>query len=202
MRATDVLKAEHRAIERVLDCLDIMADQWHRQSTLDIESANHAIDFLRHFADGCHHHKEEQHLFPRMETRGVAKERGPIGVMLHEHDQGRQLLSNMDAAVIEWSNGNRFAGETFARAAEEYSALLRQHISKEDHCLFAMADHVLSDEDQSELLSAFHHTEHQDVREGQHEHYLNLADKLTRKYLVSPDAKSTCGKGACACTHA
>lgn len=202
MRATDVLKAEHRAIERVLDCLDCMADQWHRQGSLDTDSANHAIEFLRHFADGCHHHKEEQHLFPRMEIRGVAKERGPIGVMLHEHDEGRQLLSVMDAAVTEWSNGNRIAGDSFARAAEEYSVLLRQHISKEDHCLFAMADHVLSDEDQSDLLSAFHHTEHQDEREGKHEFYLNLAEELTRKYSVTPVVKSTCGKGACACTHA
>jgi hemerythrin-like domain-containing protein len=202
MLATDVLKEEHRVIEQVLDCLDSMAVKWHRQGTLDVESAQQAIVFLRHFADGCHHHKEEKHLFPRMETRGVAKERGPIGVMLHEHDEGRQLLSYMDAAVTEWINGNRIAGDSFARAAKEYSALLRQHISKEDHCLFAMADHVLSDEDQSDLLSVFHNMEHQDEREENHEYYLNLADELTRKYSITPVAESTCGKGVCACTHA
>lgn len=198
MRATDELKADHRAIERVLDCLDNMSVQWHRQGSLDDTSAHQAIEFFRHFADGCHHNKEEQHLFPRMESLGMPKEHGPIGVMLHEHEVGRQLLSLMDAAVTEWSNGNRLAGDSFARAAEEYSALLRQHISKEDHCLFAMADHILSDKDQSDLLAAFHHSENQD----QHEYYLNLANELTRKYPVTPETKSTCGKGACACTHA
>ena len=202
MRVTDVLKEEHRVIEQVLDCLDSMADQWHRLGVLDVDSANQAIEFLRHFADGCHHHKEEQHLFPRMETRGVAKKHGPIGVMLHEHDEGRQLLSYMDAAVTEWSNGNRLAGDSFARAAEEYSALLRQHISKEDHCLFAMADHVLSDEAQSALLSAFQHSKHQDECEGKHEYFLKLAEELTRKYSVMPVAESTCGTIACTCTHA
>lgn len=201
MRATDVLKAEHRAIERVLDCLDVMVVQWQRQGALDVDSARQAIDFFRHFADGCHHHKEEQHLFPRMEIRGVAKERGPIGVMLHEHDEGRQLLSDMDAAVTEWSNGNRIAGDSFARVAKEYSVLLRQHISKEDHCLFAIADQVLSDVDQSDLLSAFQHTEFQDERQGKHEYYLNLANELTRKYSTAPVTESICGKGACACAH-
>jgi len=202
MRATDVLKAEHRAIERVLDCLDTMADQWHRLGTLDADSAHHAIDFFRHFADGCHHHKEEKHLFPMMETRGVAKERGPIGVMLHEHDEGRQLLGSMDAAVADWNQGKRTAGDTFARAAEEYSALLRQHISKEDHCLFAMADHVLSNEDQADLLSTFQHSDHQDEQEGKHAYYLNLANELTRKYSAVPATASSCGQGVCTCSHA
>ncbi len=202
MRATDVLKAEHRAIERVLDCLDTMAVRCYRQGILDTVSALQAIDFFRHFADGCHHHKEEQHLFPLLETRGMTKERGPIGVMLHEHDEGRQLLSSMDAAVVEWNNGNRQAGDSFARAAEEYSALLRQHISKEDHCLFAMADHVLSNADQADLLAAFQRAEHEDLREGKHAYYLNLANELTRKYCATPVTESSCQKGGCVCSHA
>ncbi len=198
MRATDELKADHRAIERVLDCLDYLALQWHRQGSLDQDSAQQAIEFLRHFADGCHHNKEEQVLFPRMESLGVPKENGPIGVMLHEHEEGRQLLRLMDAAVTEWSNGNRHAGDAFARAAEDYSALLRQHISKEDHCLFAMADHVFTDKDQSEMITAFQRAQTQD----QYEHYLTLANELTRKCSVTPETKSSCGKGGCACKHA
>jgi hemerythrin-like domain-containing protein len=122
--------------------------------------------------------------------------------MLHEHDAGREHLSFMDAAVIEWSHGNRIAGESFARAAEEYSALLRQHISKEDHCLFAIADQILTDEDQSDLLSAFQHTEHQAEREGKHAYYLNLANELTQKYSAFPATETSCGKGGCACSHA
>lgn len=201
MQATDVLKAEHRAIERVLDCLDNMADRWRQQGTLDTDSAQQAIEFLRLFADGCHHHKEEVLLFPILETRGVPKERGPIGVMLHEHDAGRQLLATMSAAVTEWQQGKHAAGDSFARAAAEYSTLLRQHISKEDHCLFAMADHVLSSADQADLLVAFQQAEQKELREGKHEYYLKLADALTRKYSAPSVAKTTCGGGACGCSH-
>lgn len=201
MSATEILKEEHRVIEQVLDCLDRIVDQWRRHAELDSDSARKVIDFFRQFADGCHHHKEEKHLFPRMEARGVAKEHGPLGVMLNEHDAGRQLLAYLDAAVIEWDNGNRIAGESFARAAEEYSTLLHQHISKEDHCLFAMADQVLSNDDQAELISAFHHTELLDDRKKKHEYYLNLANNLARKHSVTPVTESKCGKSGCACSH-
>ena len=202
MRATDVLKAEHRAIERVLNCLDTMAIQWHQKGVLDTDSAHQAIEFFRHFADGCHHYKEEKHLFPLLEARGVVKERGPIGVMMHEHDEGRQLLGSMDAALVEWNNGNPTAVDSFARAAENYSSLLKQHISKEDHCLFAMADQVLSNKDQDDLLSAFQRAELQDEREGKHAYYLNLANDLTRKFFATIDTNSSCSEGDCACTNA
>lgn len=201
MLATEKLMAEHRAIERVLDCLDNIINHVSQQGSLDVEAAQLAIDFLRHFADGCHHHKEEQLLFPLLETRGVANERGPIGVMLLEHDQGRQLLSKMDRAVADWMSGDQNAGVAFARAGQDYSSLLRQHISKEDHCLFSIADHVLSKQDQADLLSAFHHAEYQDEQAGKHEYYLNLAKNLSRTYSEKPMADSPCGKVVCECTH-
>mgnify|MGYP000753666721 CR=1 FL=1 len=43
-----------------------------------------AVDFFRMFADRCHHAKEENHLFPAMEAKGMPREGGPTGVMLYE----------------------------------------------------------------------------------------------------------------------
>jgi len=73
MRSTEILQDEHRVIEQVLNCLEKMADQALVAGRLDESSAREALDFFQTFADGCHHHKEEDHLFPLMEARWHAK---------------------------------------------------------------------------------------------------------------------------------
>ncbi len=57
MRPTEILMQEHRVIEQVLNCLEIIAQRAEADSKLDTDSANQAIDFLRNFADRCHHGK-------------------------------------------------------------------------------------------------------------------------------------------------
>jgi hemerythrin-like domain-containing protein len=46
-----------------------------------------SVNFLRHFADECHHFKEEKLLFPLMEEDGIPREGEPIGMMLVEHEE-------------------------------------------------------------------------------------------------------------------
>ena len=85
MKPTEILSAEHRVIEQVLNCLEKMAAQAEKTGTLDKVSATDAVNFFRTFADQCHHGKEEAHLFPAMEAKGFPRQGGPTGVMLHEH---------------------------------------------------------------------------------------------------------------------
>ena len=98
MRSTDILQNEHRVIEQVLGCLEKMAAQ-AVEGKLDEPSAREALDFFQTFADGCHHHKEEDHLFPLMEAKGFPRHGGPTGVMLHEHEEGRRHVKAMRSAL-------------------------------------------------------------------------------------------------------
>ena len=49
-----------------------------------------ATDFIRGFADGCHHQKEENVLFVRMQAAGLPASGSPVNVMLAEHELGRE----------------------------------------------------------------------------------------------------------------
>src|SRR5664279_2580400 len=90
----DVLMSEHRTIERVLAAVETrLADS--AGGVFPYEFMSEALDFFRNFADGCHHAKEEEMLFTRMEQRGIARECGPIGCMLKEHVQGRNYLATL-----------------------------------------------------------------------------------------------------------
>ncbi len=184
MKPTDVLKQEHRIIEQVLNCLEAMSSIAVRDGQLDKESAEQAIDFFRNFADKCHHGKEETHLFTMMEAKGYPRHGGPTGVMLHEHEQGRAFIKAMDGAIDAASQGEAQAIKTFTQNAQNYIAMLREHINKEDHCLFSMADSAFSEEDQKSLQAEFEHVEHEEMGEGTHETYLNIANQLADKYGV------------------
>ncbi|MCI0457982.1 MAG: hemerythrin domain-containing protein [Gemmataceae bacterium] len=217
MQATEILKNEHRVIEQVLDCLERMSNRALAAGRLDGASARQALDFFRHFADGCHHGKEEKHLFPMMEARGFPREGGPTGVMLHEHDLGRRHIAAMTDALTGADAGDARAVGEFARHALAYVQLLREHIWKEDNRLFPMADRVLLGEAQESLLRSFANVESHDMGAGTHDKYLQLADELADRFgvrhayatppltLPSPPSEGGegrvrgCGPHACGC---
>lgn len=199
MQPTDILMQEHRVIEQVLACLEKMADQCEAGQDLDVQSAEQALDFFRTFADRCHHGKEEDLLFPLMESKGFSREQGPTGVMLSEHEQGRRLVQAMADAVGTAASDADAARNTFIHPARAFVALLREHIHKEDHCLFPMANQALSAPDQQQLVESFEKVEHDNLGPETHQRYVNLANELAQRFGVQPAATTgQCGHG---CSH-
>ena len=86
------LKDEHEGILLMLQILDKISGKMKKQEKMDLTHLEEIVDFFRTFADKCHHGKEEDLLFPEMEKAGISRERGPIGVMLAEHVQGRSYV--------------------------------------------------------------------------------------------------------------
>jgi hemerythrin-like domain-containing protein len=196
MRPVDTLMEEHRVIEQVLNCLERMADRCDSGAPLDLESAANAIDFFRVFADRCHHGKEEDLLFPLMEQKGFSRAEGPTGVMLDEHEQGRRHVRGMSDALKELSLGDLAGKILFVEHARAFVQLLRQHIHKEDHCLFPMANQAFSEVDQDQLARSFSQVEHENMGPGTHEKYLQLANQLADRFGVvkaMPTAGGSCG---------
>jgi hemerythrin-like domain-containing protein len=202
MKPTEILSGEHRIIEQVLDSLQQIGQDCAAQGQLDGASAEQALDFLRNFADRCHHGKEETHLFPAMEAKGFPRQGGPTGVMLHEHEQGRTHIRGMAAAIPQAAAGSADGVAQFVKHAEAYVALLREHIEKEDHCLFSMADQSLTEDDQQRLLAAFQQVEHADMGPGTHERFLDIADELADRFGVARAVgKSIKACGGCHATQ-
>src|SRR4026207_1548706 len=134
-KATALLSDEHRVIERVLAALEKLTE---KPATDFLAPWNKALDFIRHFADQCHHIKEEKVLFPAMEAHGIPNEGGPIGMMLMEHEEGRTHVRAMLAAVEQIAAGNAALAQPLLSHARAYLTLLREHIQKEDDILFRM----------------------------------------------------------------
>jgi hemerythrin-like domain-containing protein len=152
---SSVLRGEHRVIERVLAVLARLVERSERGEELERAALTRCVEFFRHYADACHHAKEEDLLFPILEARGVPREGGPIGVMLHEHTIARKLTKEMGKALTDISTGGRKAASSFCQTARQYLELLRNHIHKEDNVLFTMGDRLMSNEDQESLAGEF-----------------------------------------------
>jgi hemerythrin-like domain-containing protein len=200
MRTTEILMEEHRVIERVLACIERIADDAEAKHLIDVASATDAILFMRTFADACHHAKEEERLFPAMERFGLPKEVGPTAVMRQEHEMGRGHVRAMDAAVAAAANSSAGAVERFVAESRALVELLRAHITKEDQILFPMADRMLPPDVQDELLRGFAHAELHEMGEGTHERFLSIADQLEARWgIMSNEVRAK--PHTCACSH-
>ncbi len=178
MNPTEVLMEEHDVIQGVLDSLGAAAGRAEQGRNVTPGFFIAAADFFKGFADGCHHRKEENVLFPAMAESGVPTRGGPIEVMLAEHEQGRQLIRSLRAAADAWEAGDPSARRTVVESARSYIRLLRGHINKENNVLFPMAERTLPPEKQAQVAEAFEHVEHEETGEGVHERYLGLAEEL------------------------
>ncbi len=184
MQPTDILMKEHRIIEQVLDCLEKILEQCRAEHKLDAKSAKQAIEFFRAFADRCHHGKEEAQLFPMMQANGFSGGCSPVVVMLREHELGRLYIQGMDAAIEPAAAGDREALEWFVQHGESYLKLLREHIRKEDICLFPAANHRLTERDQEQLLAAFEKVEAEEIGQETHDTSLRIANELADRFGV------------------
>ena len=149
--ATQNLENDHVYILRLTDIMLAMVE---KRST-DTNHFELVTNLIRNFADGLHHAKEEDLLFPLLEEKGFSPENGPVAVMLHEHEQGRNYVKGASNGIEDFKKGNAEALQSIYDNLSAYATLLKGHIDKENNILFKMADQVFSNEEQQELLIQF-----------------------------------------------
>ena len=173
--ATNLLRNEHDAILKMLEVAEEAARRINSGIAVSPEVMTTRV--FPALADRCHHGKEEDS-FPLLERRGIPREGGPVGVMLHEHDLGRGLIRTMAEASEGVNSGRSESASQWARAAADYAALLRAHIDKENNILFVMAERLLSESEHASLLDTFEKIENERMGAGTHERLHGLMEKL------------------------
>jgi hemerythrin-like domain-containing protein len=178
MIATDILSSEHRVIERVIAVLEAGAARLEAGEAVRPGFFLDVADFVKGFADGCHHKKEEDVLFRAMLANGLPLQGGPVQVMLAEHEQGRQYIRGLRLAAEQLKQGDSSGRQAILQNAQGYAALLRDHIYKEDNILFPLANRAIPLDQQDLVAEGFERVEHEEKGAGVHEKYLALAEKL------------------------
>jgi hemerythrin-like domain-containing protein len=178
------LKMEHEAVRLTLRILDKICRRIEKSEEIsDLRHIDQLLEFFKVFVDKCHHGKEEELLFPALENVGVSREGGPIGVLLHEHQQGREFVRSMNATLSHYTQGDRKAAAEFVKTARSYINLLDQHIDKENGVLFPLAEKHLSAQEQAKLWEGFEMIEAQKIGAGKHEEFHIMIDQLEKEIL-------------------
>jgi hemerythrin-like domain-containing protein len=178
MTPTEILIDEHRLILRVLEHLEEGADRLDSGDNIAAEFFLDAAEFVAGFADKCHHGKEEDILFVAMTARDMPQDSGPVAVMLHEHDEGRRYTAAFRSAAEQMKAGDGGAAADVARNVFDYVNLLREHIAKENHVLFPMAEQIIPADRMQQVGDDFQRVIGEDDKNGIPAKYKALAEHL------------------------
>jgi len=193
MTLTEGLIQEHNAIEEMLSIMSKIARNIQKDKEFDTGDVEKIIDFLRTFADKCHHGKEETGLFPALVLIGIPEDNDRVDVMLQEHNVGRGYINGLIAGVEDYKKNFTTSYGLVSACLTNYVNLLHSHIQKEEDVLFPIADKVLSEQKRNEILEQFKIIEEEVRGHADIEQYHELLKQLKIKYIDSASRKNTPG---------
>ena len=178
--AAQILMHEHILILQALSAMEERITALEKGTAIDGAFFEKAVEFLRTFADRCHHGKEEDILFTMMvEDLDYPRNGGPVAVLTTEHERGRSFIRGIAeaAAVLDKDPA---ATRKIIENGRGYIQLLRTHIEREDTIVFPMVEQFLDDSDQARLADKFAQFERQEIESGRRAASLRLLENLTQ----------------------
>ena len=162
-----VLLDEHAVIENVLAAFEAKLTPLP-EAPFAADWFGAALDFFRHFVEGCHEDREEGLLFPQLREAGLTE----------GHEAGAVYLDELDAFFGAASRGDPGAVDRFRSAGLAYARFLRDHIQREDELLHWAATRPVGEDEIQRLQEGaspekFHHLDQE-----LYDSYLALADFL------------------------
>jgi hemerythrin-like domain-containing protein len=170
---TQMLEDEHLVIAKVVGAAPVLADRLEAGQAVDVDTLQGVVEFMRTFADKCHHGKEEELLFPLLGKKNVPMQGCPVGVLTMEHGKGRMLVQGLADAAEAYQKGGPGGKQAVIQALRGIAELYPNHIWKEDYLLFPLTNKVLSSEEQQALYQQFEQVEERVGRDVHHrlEHF-------------------------------
>jgi len=173
---SDLLMTDHQTTEQVFEAVErALAGPGNPAPGLLTDAAR----YFQEYVDGCHNKKEEHHLFPLIEQRGIPRHGGPLAVMLMEHEQNRILLPKVTRLIEAYAGGDAAVLPQLRAAFGEYVALMKNHFWKENDILYPMARRVMSATDGQTVVAGIEATE-ASVGPDTRAKYYGLAERIIK----------------------
>ena len=165
------LMIEHRLIERMIALLNMHLQHVNSDGHADPDFIASAVDFLRSYADRCHHGKEEDLLFRALESKPLEVPlKDTLRELIQEHALGRQMVSELAEAGEDYHEGDPEILTAIGQRLKNLIEFYPLHIEKEDRTFFVPVLDCFTKKELASLLDRFHEFD----RELVHEHYRQL----------------------------
>ena len=176
-RPTETLQKEHKICLTMLDAMEHQIVRVRSGDAFDAETFDKLIGFFHFYMIECHEPKEASLLFSKLVQRGISRDEGIIADMTREHAQLGGQLSAAEAR-LEAAVSDDKARSAFLSDMQAYIDGMRTHMGEEDELLFPLVSQMLTQRDLEELARAFESVESQEIVDGVHDKYVDLARRL------------------------
>jgi hemerythrin-like domain-containing protein len=147
------LMIEHRLIEKMIAVIRREVEKAEREGVIDPVFIDTAVDFIRIYADKCHHGKEEDILFRDLNKKDLPLELTTIlSELIEEHKMGRNAVSKLVDAKLRYMRGEKSALPEILDALRYMSDFYPRHIEKEDRRFFIPCMEYFSAEEKDRML--------------------------------------------------
>jgi hemerythrin-like domain-containing protein len=147
------LMIEHRLIEKMLAVINKEIDRCELQKKINPEFIDLAVDFIRIYADRCHHGKEEDILFRDLDKKPLSGEQKQImGELIEEHRQGRKTVADLVEDKGRYLRGDPEALSLMLNRMRFLVDFYPKHIEKEDRHFFLPVMNYFSLEEKEAML--------------------------------------------------
>ena len=178
MMAVAPLMIEHRLIERMIKVMKAEAASIGKTGTVRPEFIDQAVDFIRVYADRCHHGKEEDILFKQLAEKEMSDAyREIMEELVQEHVRSRRMTGQLLAAKDRYVRGDKDALAEILSVMEMLAAFYPVHIEKEDKHFFIPCMAYFSTHEQDIMLEAFAEFDRGLI----HEKYRSVIEKFEGK---------------------
>jgi hemerythrin-like domain-containing protein len=148
-RMIELLRGEHRDIERLLNVLEDELKVFDRRERPDYEVIQAIISYFQDYPDCCHHPKEDL-IFDKLKARDpLAAKR--IGDVEADHRQETERLDLVARVVRNVLLDRQVVRQTFSDVMRDFIDHQRVHMAMEERTLFPAAENVLRFEDWREI---------------------------------------------------
>lgn len=153
MEALRIIKDEHRNLWRLAITLDQVIEEMQQANKADPAFITSVLDYFEHFMDGCHHRKEDEHLFRLLRQRSDAA--APLLDRLQaEHRNAPHNLAALRQRLADVQSG-RATVQDLTNALRRYIDEQKAHIRAEEQDIYPLARDVLTPDDWAEIDKAF-----------------------------------------------
>jgi hemerythrin-like domain-containing protein len=168
---------EHRLIERMIKVMKSKLVVMAKMEKLDSNFIIVATDFLRTYADRCHHGKEEGILFRELAHRNLSeKDKKTMHELIEEHTYARKTVMSLVQAAEKYALGNVELIDDALKLLRDLVEFYPQHIEKEDKRFFNPSMKYFTPVEQQNMLQEFWEFDRKMI----HEKYAKVIEGLTQ----------------------
>lgn len=147
------LMIEHRLIERMIGVMKQELQRLEKERKMNPVFVETAVDFIRTYADRCHHGKEEDILFRDLKKKTLSPEhRRIMEELIEEHVWGRETTGRLVEANASYLKGDGEALSTIIDCMRSLVEFYPKHIEKEDKLFFIPVMEYFSEEEKDSML--------------------------------------------------